>query len=98
MNPGEAMKNPIRNDRLTGHDFPGVRSAGFVQFELDELEFGFRVAVALDDPMQTFWVLYEEELWAAESLSGADTNHGVSFPGKTAIVKEELWTKKFLTK
>jgi hypothetical protein len=47
--------NMIVNDRLIGHDYPGVRSSGFVQYELDELELGARVAMAIDDPEQAWW-------------------------------------------
>ncbi len=46
-----------RTDRMVGHDFPGVRSAGFVQYEQDELELGARAALQLDDPDQAWWVL-----------------------------------------
>lgn len=42
-------------DRLTGHDYPGVRGAGWVQYELDELELGARVAISIDDPEQAWW-------------------------------------------
>jgi hypothetical protein len=44
-----------RTDRLTGHDYPGVRNAGFIQFEIDELELGARVAFAIDSPEQAWW-------------------------------------------
>lgn len=44
-------------DRVTGHDYPGVRSQGFVRWEIDELELGARVAMALDDPEQAWWEL-----------------------------------------
>lgn len=44
-------------DRLVGHDYPGVRGSGFVAWELDELEVGARVACALDDPEQVWWLL-----------------------------------------
>jgi len=47
--------NKFVNDRLTGHDYPGVRSRGFIQFELDELELGARAAMGLDDPDQAWW-------------------------------------------
>ena len=45
-------------DQLIGHDYPGVLSNGFVQYELDELELGARVAIGLDDPDQWWWELY----------------------------------------
>lgn len=44
-------------DRLTGHDYPGVYSHSFVQWELDELELGCRVACDINDPEQTWWEL-----------------------------------------
>ena len=47
--------NKVINDRYTGHDYPGVRTPGFIQFELDELELGARAAMALDDPDQAWW-------------------------------------------
>jgi hypothetical protein len=34
---------------------PGVHGSGFVQWELDELELGARVAMLLDDPEQAWW-------------------------------------------
>lgn len=44
-----------RTDRMLGHDYPGVRGPGFVQWEIDELELGARVALMLDDPEQAWW-------------------------------------------
>lgn len=44
-------------DRMTGHDYPGVRSPGFVRWEIDEIELGARVAICLDDPEQAWWEL-----------------------------------------
>lgn len=44
-------------DRGVGHDYPGVHTRGFVQWEIDELELGYRVACALDDPEQAWWEL-----------------------------------------
>lgn len=49
------MKYNRTLDRMTGHDYPGVRSHGFVRWEIDELELGARVAIALDDPEQAWW-------------------------------------------
>lgn len=40
---------------MIGHDYPGVRPPGFVQWEFDELELGARVAISLDDPEQAWW-------------------------------------------
>lgn len=47
-----------RHDRMVGHDYPGVHGSGFVQWELDELELGARVACAIDDPEQWWRELY----------------------------------------
>lgn len=44
-------------DRMTGHDYPGVHSHGFVQFEQDELELGYRAALFINDPEQAWWEL-----------------------------------------
>lgn len=44
-------------DRMTGHDYPGVYSHGFVQFEQDELELGYRAACFINDPEQAWWEL-----------------------------------------
>jgi hypothetical protein len=49
------MSYDYRNDRMVGHDYPGVHGSGFVQWELDELELGARVAMLLDDPEQAWW-------------------------------------------
>lgn len=42
-------------DRMIGHDYPGVYSHGFVDWEIDELELGARAAMAIDDPEQAWW-------------------------------------------
>lgn len=55
--PSLDVKYDKKSDRYLGHDYPGVMGNGFVQFELDELELGGRVASALDDPEQTWWNL-----------------------------------------
>lgn len=44
-------------DRMTGHDYPGVYSHGFVDWEIDELELGYRVACFINDPEQAWWEL-----------------------------------------
>lgn len=49
------MKYNRTIDRMLGHDYPGVYGNGFVQWELDELELGARVAMAIDDPEQAWW-------------------------------------------
>lgn len=46
-------------DRMIDHDFP--RSHDFL---MDEIELGARVALAIGDPEQWIWALWEEELWA----------------------------------
>jgi hypothetical protein len=45
----------VKGDRLVGHDYPGIRSSGFIQYELDELELGARASMAIDDPEQGWW-------------------------------------------
>jgi|tagenome__1003787_1003787.scaffolds.fasta_scaffold16632057_1 hypothetical protein len=52
-----------RLDMMTGHDYPGVRGAGFVAWETDERELGARVACALDDPDrdQYWWALHDPD-------------------------------------
>lgn len=49
---------------MIDHDFPGVRGNGFHDFMMDEIELGARVALAIQDPEQWFWAIWEEELWA----------------------------------
>lgn len=49
-------------DRMVGHDYPGVRSPGFVRWEIDELELGAGAAIALDDPEQAWWELIGNRL------------------------------------
>lgn len=49
-------------DRLTGHDWPGAVGPQWTVYELDELELGGRVAVALDDPEQWWWLLFGPEV------------------------------------
>lgn len=44
-------------DRGVGHDYPGIYSHGFVRWEIDELELGYRVACFLNDPEQAWWEL-----------------------------------------
>lgn len=44
-------------DRGVGHDYPGVYSHGFVDWEIDELELGYRAACFLNDPEQAWWEL-----------------------------------------
>lgn len=51
------MKYNRTLDRMTGHDYPGVHTHGFVNWEIDEIELGARVAMALDDPEQAWWEL-----------------------------------------
>jgi len=62
-----------RLDRLVGHDYPGVHTRGFVQYELDELELGARAAMAIDDPEQAWWeVVGYPGLRELEALEAAD--------------------------
>ena len=74
------MKYDRRLDRGIGHDYPGVRSPGFVRWELDEIELGYRVACALDDPDQTWWelignhMLRKMEQDEAAALNTGNTN------------------------
>lgn len=51
------MSYRYKNDRMLGHDYPGVYGHGFPKWELDELELGARAALALDDPEQWWWEL-----------------------------------------
>jgi hypothetical protein len=47
--------------------FPWMWSNSSAAYERDVLELGVRVALALDDPMQTTWALWEEEpVWTIE--------------------------------
>ena len=46
-----------RNDRMVGHDFPGVCGNGMHDFTLTEMEVGARAALALGDPKQAWWEL-----------------------------------------
>lgn len=46
-----------RDDRMVGHDYPGVCGPGMHDFTLTELELGARAALALDDPEQAWWEL-----------------------------------------
>jgi len=55
---GGAVSLQYTRDRLIGHDYPGVLSNGWLQYELDELELGARAAIGLDDPEQWWWELY----------------------------------------
>jgi len=56
-----------RRDMMTGHDYPGVCGHGMHQFQLDELEFGARATIALDDPEQWWWVLIGDPMLEAEA-------------------------------
>lgn len=60
------MRYNRKTDKLVGHDYPGVFGNGFIQFELDELELGARVAIQLDDPEQWWWEL--DNLHARETI------------------------------
>lgn len=51
-----------KTDRFGGHDYPGAYGNGFPQWEIDEIEMGARVALALDDPEQWWWEVYGLEL------------------------------------
>ncbi len=70
----------LRNDRLVGHDYPGVRGNGFVRWELDELELGARVAMALDDPEQWWWTLNAEQIEADLRSSAAQSSSASNGP------------------
>ena len=59
-----------KTDRFLGHDYPGVRGAGFVQFEMDELELGARAALAIGDPEQYWWEIHYKDL---TELAGGHT-------------------------
>jgi hypothetical protein len=61
-----------RTDRLTGHDFPGAVGRGMHDFMLDEIEFGARVAMALDDPDQWWWELIGHDLRIADMYDAVD--------------------------
>lgn len=49
------MKYNRTLDRGVGHDYPGVYSHSFVQWEIDELELGYRAACLINDPEQAWW-------------------------------------------
>lgn len=47
-------------DRVRGHSgLSGAHGPQFVQWEMDELELGARVAYALDEPDQWWWELFD---------------------------------------
>lgn len=66
----------VVGDRLVGHDYPGVRGSGFVQYELDELEVGARAATQLDDPEQAWWETIGREILREEMHREERGDHG----------------------
>lgn len=50
-------------DMLVGYDaLTGALSHGWVDYQLDEIELGARVALAINDPEQWFWEIHHEEI------------------------------------
>lgn len=71
--PPEVMST-FRYDRRMDRwiDLPsggGVRGPGFHDFVIDEIEYGGRVAYALDEEDQAFWILHAPDF---ENLDGSD--------------------------
>lgn len=55
-------------DRIIGHDYPGTHHQGLHDFIMDELELGARVAMAFDDPTQTWWEIEGRVLYAEGNI------------------------------
>lgn len=55
-----------RLDRLITHDWPGTHGNHMVNFVMDEIELGARVALAIDDPEQWWWELIGNDLLEAD--------------------------------
>jgi hypothetical protein len=68
-----AWRYDARRDVMTGHDFPGVAGNGMHDYMLDEIEFGARATMALNDPDQSWWELIGNDLLAAADTPGVES-------------------------
>lgn len=77
-------------DRMVGHDYPGVYSQGFVQFEIDELELGARVAMAIDDPEQAWWEIIGTPMLIRMEREEATNSRNTHDDGLDGISSEHM--------